>query len=374
MLIDNSVFYFNPTGYKSEKVYSVFPTNGDGDFSFDRNSFKTRVAKNGLVTEIGSDIPSISFDTISGVTNGCGHWQVESQSTNLITYSDDFSQWTTFNGAVVTDNFINSPDGTKNAAKVVYDGTTNGKIEIQIASSGTITQSIYLKVESGNQNVSIGTTSSDLLEVTLTDQWQRFEHTSSTGSYPRVLCNDAATIYVWGAQAEQKSYASSYISTSGSSVTRLAEGGFESDYSSSTTFPANTTTFVLWFSVKGKDGNFYDMIRFGDSSSGDYLRLEPVTASNYYNIYGDNITENGLINGYFEVQPNTICKLAVSYDTSEVKCYINGSSITLNATSGNLNIVDKIYNSTGNMNNINIHRLVVFNEKLSNSNLVTLTS
>ena len=37
------------------------------------------------------------------------------------------------------------------------------------------------------------------------------------------MCNDAATIYIWGAQLEQLSYATSYIPTNGSTVTRNQE-------------------------------------------------------------------------------------------------------------------------------------------------------
>ena len=32
-----------PSGYKEGKVYSVLPTNGDGDFTFSRGSSATRV-------------------------------------------------------------------------------------------------------------------------------------------------------------------------------------------------------------------------------------------------------------------------------------------------------------------------------------------
>jgi hypothetical protein len=50
----------------------------------------------------------------------------------------------------------------------------------------------------------------------------RYSHTGG-GNFPRILCNDAATIYVYGAQLEQLSYPTSYIPTSGSTVTRAAE-------------------------------------------------------------------------------------------------------------------------------------------------------
>ena len=144
-----------------------------------------------------------------------GHLLLEPSTTNLITYSEDFSQWGTVGGAVVTDNFTTSPDGSQNAAKIVYDGTSLGRIELSTSASGTNTQSIYLKTASGTQTVSIGASSGSLTEVTVTSEWQRFTHTGS-GNYPRVLCNDASTIYAWGAQLESGDYATSLINTPGS--------------------------------------------------------------------------------------------------------------------------------------------------------------
>ena len=46
-----------PSGYKSEKVYSVIPSNGDGDFTFTREGASgqpnsTRVNKDGLIEEV----------------------------------------------------------------------------------------------------------------------------------------------------------------------------------------------------------------------------------------------------------------------------------------------------------------------------------
>ena len=59
-----------PSGYKDGKVYSVLPTNGDGDFTFARGSNATRVNKDGLiedVLELGSElVTNGGFDSDSG--------------------------------------------------------------------------------------------------------------------------------------------------------------------------------------------------------------------------------------------------------------------------------------------------------------------
>ena len=372
-IFNDAVFLLQPTSVKASKIYSTFPTDGNGDFTFTRNAIKNRIAKNGLITKVQANVPSLSYKPISGVTDGCPHIAIEKQSTNIIPYSDDFSQWATIGNAVVTNNFITSPDGTKNAAKIVFDGTANARIEIQVTSTGEITQSIYLKTETGTQSVKIGAISTDTSTVTVTTEWQRFTHTSSSGTFPRVLCNDANTIYVAQAQAENTSFASSYIKTEGATSSRISDGPFTSDFSSSVTFPANTSTLVLWFSYNGKNGDFFKLLRFEDSAGGNSLRLE-VPTDNTINIYGDNISASGLITNGFTLNPGTLCKIAISYDATQTKVFINGSSVTINAPTGVLNIINKIYNNTNSMNNINTHRAAVFNTVKTNSELTTLTS
>ena len=42
-----------PSAYADSKVYSVLPNNGDGDFTFNRDSSATRVGQNGLIQTVG---------------------------------------------------------------------------------------------------------------------------------------------------------------------------------------------------------------------------------------------------------------------------------------------------------------------------------
>ena len=47
-----------PSAYKAGTLYSPLPTNGDGDFTFTRNSGATRVKKDGLIENIGESLGS----------------------------------------------------------------------------------------------------------------------------------------------------------------------------------------------------------------------------------------------------------------------------------------------------------------------------
>ena len=76
-----------PSGYKDEKVYSVLPTNGDGDFTFARTTTATRVNSNGLIEEVGINKPRLDYSD-----GACPSLLLEPLSRNLIQYSEAFGR------------------------------------------------------------------------------------------------------------------------------------------------------------------------------------------------------------------------------------------------------------------------------------------
>ena len=56
-ILDKASLIQIPSGYKSGKLYSIKPDNGDGDFTFSRSSSATRVNSEGLIetAQIGSE-------------------------------------------------------------------------------------------------------------------------------------------------------------------------------------------------------------------------------------------------------------------------------------------------------------------------------
>ena len=333
-------------------------------FSFSRASIGTRVNKDGLIETMGQDIARIDYsDSADGVL------LLEDSSTNLITYSEDFSQWTALNNVVVTDNFTTSPDGTQNAAKLVFDGTADGRIELSAGVGGTTTQSVYLKTESGTQNVSIGAGSTDLTEFTITDQWVRYSHTGG-GNFPRILCNDAATIYVYGAQLEQLSYPTSYIPTSGSTVTRAAETCINS---------GNSEVF------NNSEGTIFLNADFVNSSDVQVLCTVHDNASNKrLEIWANSNVINGFIGGSSNITvgssslTNRNYKIALSYKSGNSSFYIDGFLIGSNSSSFTISALTKLalgyYNATQYQSISPTKEVGYYDTILTDAELETLTS
>ncbi len=363
-----------PSGYKAQKVYSVLPTNGDGDFTFARSGSATRVNQSGLIETVGNNVPRLDYSN-----GGCPSLLLEPERTNLITYSEDFSQsdWSIFD-ASKSANSVVSPDGTLNGARITALPGNNKVFQQLVTVSAdplnnrVFTGSIYIKSSSVTSCfLRVGSTT-NTNAITISNEWQRFEAQYTLGAtFTAVrlgiaLNNEGDEVDVAFGQVEQGSYATSYIPTNGSSVTRSAD-------SCSQTVPdgiIGQTEGVVYMDFLSVN-NFY-------GNSGSLFEIKEDN-NNRINIYFSNGTprlfgiedSSGVFNQVLSLTTGSVCKLAIKYNSTSTKVFINGSlSHTLNGIN---NIAFSDFSFLSN-NNINYNEIKLYNTALTDQELQALTT
>ena len=255
---DNASLVQIPSGYKAGTLYSVLPANGDGDFDFTRASIATRVNAEGLIETVASGVPRLDYPILNGVVQSCPALLLEPARTNLALRSEEFNNgaWTKTN-ATITTNDAMSPDGNTTAEKIT-DNATNGHHRVSqgvsVTSGTSYTASVFVKdVDKGYFSLNFTTAGFagvqiyfDLTNGTVVsgtgiienygNGWYRLSATqvansTTTGTigFHLSISNNVNYVgtgqsaYIWGAQIEAGSYATSYIPTAGSTVARAAE-------------------------------------------------------------------------------------------------------------------------------------------------------
>lgn len=192
-------------------------------FDFSRSSSATVVNEQGLIETVGSNVPRVDY-----LNDTDGSLLLEPQRSNLITYSEDFTQWAT--NATITPNSSISPDGTLNASLFSHSGGSFPQVAlsgITFVSGSDYIPSLYVKSDGTTQVQHSLIVNGQVVNFTPTDEWVRVSDLivspDTSGSF--VIAQNsgsavAASFYIWGAQLEVGSYATSYIPTSGSAVTR----------------------------------------------------------------------------------------------------------------------------------------------------------
>ena len=343
-------------------------------FDFTRASSATVVNKQGLIETVQSGIPRIDF---SDDANGA--LKLEPQSTNYISYSEGFNQWTIGGSVVVTDNQVISPDGTLNASILDFTSAVssgNGVYRFTGDRTGSLSRSIYLKGASGGESVRLSDPHmGGGSNVTLTTEWKRFEYISTAeNTNAGIWLRDSIgnVIHAYGAQLEQSSYPTSYIPTQGAISTRLAE-------TCSQTPPSaiiGQTEGTIYAEAK-IDGlkNSNTIVTLHNGSFSEYLVIAGNIAGNINAcIFAGGVQQAGIFSGTYAV--DSVLKCAMAYKQNDVAFYINGvligtdSSATM-ASTNNFNV------GSISFGNYTLHGSVkqaqLYNTRLSNAELQALT-
>jgi len=334
-------FYYKNTSnssvaaqYTQSGTYTLItqPVKQNTDINFSRyGGINTEFYLNNVSAfEIQLDVPRIDF-----TDDATGHLLLEPQSTNLIPYSEDFSQssWLDIGNPTITSNYSVSPDGNLNSTRVQFASSSNSLYDPIPHSIGD-TASIYVKGTSGETiqlgagvNVGVGQL------FTLNGKWQRieFQSTGATvfciGTYQSATARD---IEVWGAQMENSTYATSYIPTYGSAVTRNGEvcnnSGSVQDF--------NSEEGVLYAEIAAlADDGTFRVISLDDGDNTNVVKFGYRSTSNaiYYEVRSGDVSQAFQI--YTTTDVKQFHKVAVLYQQNNFKLFINGVNV-LSDTSG----------------------------------------
>ncbi len=329
------------------------------------------------------DLARINYDS-----NGeNGHILLEPTSTNLVTYSEDFSEWDKGGSTTVTTNFAISPDGTQNATR--FQTPTGSGTYLTLAASMTIgndyTLTLYLK-NNGGENVDIGVAASSTvgtktasIEVNLTNEWVRYELNFTADSNSNFVFIDnisnanSVDCLIWGAQLEELSYATSYIpSLTGSTVTRATE---TLNGSGNSTL-INSTEGVLYAEIAAlaNDGTTR-RISLSDGSTSNRVSLELDETSNKIKAF---ISSGGVsqILEYTASDLTQYNKIAIKYKANDFALWLGGVERDTDVSGSvpiGLNTLEFAQGSGSQKFYGKCKALTVFNEALSDDELELLT-
>lgn len=378
--------------------------------SFSRGSTATRVNAAGLIETVAADVPRFDHDPLTGARLGL---LIEEARTNSLPYSQDGSGWIE-SGSTYSAGAAVAPDGTMTAIKIVESGSTGTHRALGPFTSGSAgpwTLSAFLKAgerryawlrsyDSASENgawfdVQTGAILSADAGVTASIEsvgngWYRCAATwsfnvfggsscsvymSLDGTNPSYTGDGSSGLHVWGVQAEQGAFPTSYITTMGAAATRTAD-------------VCTIDDLAPWFSAT--EGTVFaevDLIVASSAAVQTYVSItDNATSDNAVNLLRNaNVTLRAAVRsgaalsaGFnSSVAPTSgVQKLAVAYRTNDFAGAINSETVQTDASGAVPIAPTSLYigtSGTESYANAHIRRVSYWPRRMPNSVLQALT-
>jgi hypothetical protein len=371
--------------------------------------------------------PRFDYDPVTKAPRGL---LVEEQRTNLLLRSEEFenASWVRGGVSTVTANAAVSPDGTADADKVIINNGINLGVgsgagvrqDISKAASAiTYTLSVYAKAAELNSvvlflsnggasasaratfNLAAGTVGSPTMigafsgasamiypagngwyrccltatsdtDTSMRDTFMPFDTVKTQG-------NGSDGIHLWGAQLEAGAFATSYIPTAASQVTRTADIATITGANFSQWFNAAAGTFVVDVSLNSAPAiATFSLYSASDNTTNE--RIFVGTGGGSGGNINTVVTDGGVlqaqtVNG--SLASAGLHKYANAYALNDFASVANGSAAVTD-TSGTLPTVDRLYIGAGAVGtapiNGHIRSIRYYPSRLTNAQLVSLTA
>jgi hypothetical protein len=317
---------------------------------------------------------------------------IEEQRTNLILRSQEFDNavWAKAIGQVtIAPNAGIAPDGTATADRFV---STGGSFP-QMSQTGTVAAgdyafSVWVKSDGTPQIAQALIWGGVTVPFTPTETWQRIvgiRTGSAGGTQSMVIATNtasaaASSFLVWGAQLEAGAFATSYIPTVASTVTRAVDiaavtaANFSSWYNQPTgTFVVEATTggdiASTSYSMSALNAASSSIVGFDISASGDYR----------FRVTDTNVN-SAIIQVVAVMSANTTYKTAGAYKAADFAATANGGAVVTDTTgtvpSNMVSLaIGSLSAATGALSwNGHVRSIRYYPARLSNAQLQTLTA
>jgi hypothetical protein len=340
--------------------------------------------------------PRFDYDPVTLAPKGL---LIEEARTNLAVQSENFSVSWSSSFLTVTTNTTVAPDGTT-TADTLTPNTTSGVVSQGLSFTGDGTKSVSVFLKAGTSGTTLfflrdTTTSSTRGSATITwtagvpsavatsggtieavedygNGWYRIKLIlagviAANSNSLRIQADSVSgtgTVIVWGAQAENGAFATSYIPTVASQVTRSADvatmtgTNFSSWYNQTQgTFVAGYDSAASAFGILGNNSSGYLL----GASARDVKTFNGTTSVTSANTLAVGAIGNG----------------ALSYDSTGRSVDLNGGTVATAA--GVLQTINTLYIGydaafSANYLNGHIRQIAYFNTRLSDAQLQTLTA
>ncbi len=395
-----------PAAYKTSKVYSALPTDGDGDFTFTRSSSGTRINKAGLIETMATNVPRLNYRLdADGNVSSCPELLLEPSRQNKVYPNNSLTSYSAI-GVTNSNNQIIAPNGTNEGAKITatssgtavafrgFTGTasvthnisvflkagTHNQVRLQEGFSGT-----NLEVNLTNGNIILNTGSTNLKVEKYPNDWYRvsFDFTSASNSnlqfalYLIGSYSSGSSIYIYGGQIEQGSGVTSLIPTTSGAITRNIDSAYRQPFADLNNDYPITVAWKGTVDAISTNQTIFSIYKNG--SAVDYLRFSWANAS-FIQIERRRSTQD-IDSATYPVYIGDVKKVAIKFTSATTyKLYIDGIEIR-NESSGTSLSWDfdsvvvgttRIVSDTGFRNSAD--ELFIWNKALTDAEMVEVTS
>jgi hypothetical protein len=316
------------------------------------------------------------FDPVTGECLGRSVWE---SRTNRCLYSEEFDNaaWVKTNVTVAANKTI-APDGTLTADQLTASAANGTTIQdLGVVASAAKTGSLYLKRYTGTGNIDItmdgGAT---YTTVTLTSAWTRFTLTQTVANedFGIRIVTSGDSVFAWAGSVETGAFATPYIPTVASQVTRVADSA-----------AMTGTNFSQWFNPS--EGCFVaSALTANTAATGGILSAEDGTTSNRMQLRNNSssalsltvvvagTTQVSMTNGSFAANVYKIAAASYKFNDYAISC--DGAAVSTDTTA-TVPVVNQLVIGGGTSHNsLNgyLKRLTYYPQALTSANLQAVTA